>query len=54
MNKRHNYACQYRKNHQFEAFNFVDKAFKTYMVSALTVEFPSYGHTTGRICFKHN
>ena len=54
MNKTHNYACQYRKNHQFKAFNFVEKAFKTYMIRAFTAEFPAYGDTTGRIRFKHH
>lgn len=40
MNKTHNYACQYRKNHQFEAFNFVDKASKTYIIHAFSSDFP--------------
>ena len=40
MNKRLNYACQYRKNHQFEASNFVDKVLKTYMVHVYHQNFP--------------
>lgn len=47
MNKSHTNACQDRKNHQFEAFNFVDKAFKTYMIHAFSTQFPAYGDTTG-------
>lgn len=54
MNKTYKYACQYRKNHQFEGFNFVHKAAKTYMLQALNGRIPAYGDTTGRICFKHH
>lgn len=53
MNKTYNYACQYRKNHQFEAFIFVHNAFKSYMKRTSMPELPMYGDTTSRICFEH-
>lgn len=39
MNKTYNYACQVRKNRQFEVFNFSHKAAKTYILHAFKAEF---------------
>lgn len=39
MNKTHISACQVRKNRQFEAFNLVDKAGKSYITAAWYAEF---------------